>query len=193
MARNMQQNRPCRRLALWGLAVLAILVLVAAGCFTEPQQSSDPEQQSPDISSQPTVTEKTVTLYFSDEQAMYLKPETRVVTSSQKPLEQVIVEELIKGPRDSKLQITVPKEARLISVQVVDKTAQLNFSREFQSKHWGGSTGEMMTLYSITNSLCKLDGIEKVQFLLEGEQVESILGHSDTTMPIAPNWDLIAK
>jgi hypothetical protein len=91
------------------------------------------------------------------------------------------------------LFMTVPKEAKLISVEVVDGVAYVNFNKEFQTKHWGGSAGEAMTLYSITNSLVKLPDIDKVQFLLEGKKQESILGHADTTEPISPNWTMVKE
>lgn len=36
-------------------------------------------------------------------------------------------------------------------------------------KHTGGEREELLTIYSIVNSLCKLDQIDRVQFLVEGK------------------------
>ncbi len=183
-------------MAALAVALAAVLVLATGGCLrSEPQRMpvKSSEQNKPDISAQPQETLAKVTLYFGDGEATYLVPEEREVAKETRPLEEVVIEELIKGPQNPDLTRTVPQEAKLLSVKVVDGVAYVNFSKEFQTKHWGGSAGELMTLYSITNSLAELPGIEKVQFLLEGETQEAILGHADTTQPIEPNWELVKE
>lgn len=147
----------------------------------------------PEISPRPAETKHRVTLYFGDNQAMYLIPEEREVTKGDETLEAVIIRELIKGPRKAGSTRTIPEGTRLLSVSVVNGVAYVNFSREFQTKHWGGSAGERMTIFSVVNSLCKLPGIQKVQFLLEGNKQEAILGHGDTSRPISPDWNLVQK
>lgn len=156
----------------------------------EPGVGNGTDSQKPEISPKPAETRHRVTLYFGDKQAMYLIPEEREVTKGDETLEAVIVRELIKGPQKAGSTRTIPDGTRLLSVSVVNGVAYVNFSREFQTKHWGGSAGERMTIYSVVNSLCKLPGIQKVQFLLEGNRQEAILGHLDTTRPLSPNWNL---
>ena len=204
-----------RRLA-WklgmGLFVLALTVLLTltTGCWDQEkaqqnaQQSQENEikiadtaenkensETKPDISAEPKEEKEKITLYFGDQDAMYLIPEERVVVKGNKKLEEVVIEELIQGPKNPDLFQTVPKEAKLISLEVVDGVAYVNFNQDFQTKHWGGSAGELMTVYSITNSLAELPEIDKVQFLLEGKKQEAILGHADTTEPLAPNYRMV--
>ena len=194
-----------------GMLILSLTILLTlVGCKNQetskqPQEnqtkiadSTDKNEQNdgtskPDISAEPKETKEKVTLYFGDKEAMYLVPEEREVVVGNKKLEEVVIAELIQGPRKADTFQTVPKEAELISVEVVDGIAYVNFNQEFQTKHWGGSAGEAMTLYSITNSLAKLPDIEQVQFLLEGKKQEAILGHADTTEPISPNWSMIKE
>jgi len=194
-----------------GFLVLALTVLLTlTGCKnlkssqqpennqTKTADTTDKEGREngaskPDISAEPKETTEKITLYFADKDAMYLVPEEREVTAGNKKLEEVVVTELIKGPLKSNIFQTVPKEAKLISLEVVDGIAYVNFNQEFQTKHWGGSAGETMTLYSITNSLAKLPGIEKVQFLIEGKKEDAILGHTDTTEPLGPNWSMVKE
>ncbi|MEW6572998.1 MAG: GerMN domain-containing protein [Bacillota bacterium] len=151
----------------------------------------DLEGPKPDISSEPAETKVKVTLYFGDKQAMYLVPEEREVVKGNQTLEEVVVNELIKGPLNPELVKTIPDGTILRSVQVVDGIAYVNFSKDFQTKHWGGSAGETFTLYSVINSLAKLEGIQKVQFLLEGEKMGTLAGHIETTEPMAPQWNLV--
>lgn len=158
-----------------------------------PQAAGAADTRTPEIGAKPTPTKQRVTLYFGDRQAMYLIPEEREVVKGEETLEAVIIRELIKGPQKPDSVRVMPEGTRLLSVSVVNGVAYVNFSKEFQTKHWGGSAGERMTIYSIVNSLCKLPGIGKVQFLLEGKKEEAILGHLDTSRTLAPNWDLVKR
>lgn len=176
------------RFKFGGIILVLILMIVTIGCATKQDiQKSDPKQ--PPISSKPIQQKETVKLYFSDNQAMFLKPEVREVTVQGEPLAEVVVKELIKGPTEKDLLKTVPPETKLLSLQVEDGIAYLNLSKEVQTKHWGGTTGEMMTVYSIANTLTDLNiGIKKVQFLVEGEKQETLVGHLGTFEPITPDW-----
>jgi germination protein M len=87
----------------------------------------------------------------------------------------------------------MPQNARLRRVWVEEGVAYVDFSREFQTEHWGGSTGDTFTLFSVVNSLTELPGIEAVQFLVEGKIEEAVLGHTDTTEPIKRREDLIGR
>ncbi len=183
------------------VVLAAALLFAGGGCASRDSDAGQPGEggdgAKPDISAKPAEIRQKVTLYFSkhfpDKNDEFLVPEEREVTKGDEPLEAVIVRELIKGRGKEGLSRTVPEGTRLLSVSVVDGVAYVNFSREFQNKHWGGTAGERMTIYSVVNSLCELPGIDKVQFLLEGEKQESILGHMGTTVLIAPDRDLIAE
>lgn len=191
------------RLSILLLLLLVFAVINAVGCGQQSskiQGPTDPTTQTdgsgagqPDISAKPVPSTATATLYFGDKEAMYLVPVERQITKGTETLETAIINELIRGPLDSGLSRTVPAETKLLSVSVLDGTAYVNFSKEFKTKHWGGSSGETITIYSVVNSLGKLPGIQKVQFLLEGQKVESIFGHNDTSVPFAPDWNLAYK
>lgn len=181
-------------------AVLAVVLAAGAYCYisgkteeTKPTESPKPNTEAPEPQTgpEPEQTKLKITLYFGDNQAMYLIPEEREVVKRNQMLEEVVLNELIKGPRNPELVRTIPAGTRLLSVQVVDGIAYVNFSKEFQTRHWGGSAGETFTLYSVINSLAKLEGIQKVQFLLEGKKMATLAGHIETTEPMAPQWNLV--
>jgi len=172
------------------VAMLMILALTLTGCGKNDVTAPQNGNQNPNPT--PAPTKQKVTLYFGDDQATYLEPEERMITRGDEPLEQAVVRELIKGPQKQGLVKTVPAETKIISLTVADGVAKVNFSQEFQTKHWGGSAGETMTLYSVVNSLGELPGIDQVQFLLEGEPKESILnGNMDTSAPLEPDYSLV--
>lgn len=182
-----------------GLVLLVVLCLLVAtaitGCSSwgkdKQKQGDDPDNQQPQLATMEVV------LYFSDDQAMYLVPEKRNITIEEEANDEVlatsIVKELIAGPRNKELNATIPAEATILSVKINEGVASADFSKELQSKHWGGSTGEGMTLNSIANTLTELDSIDKVQLLIEGKKVESLVGHWDTTVPLERNEDIINK
>ncbi len=187
------------------VTALAALLILAAGCgLTGSQDKKDMGQdkprveeqdksETPPVSPQPTEEQVEITLYFSDDQAMFLKPEKRTVEKGGKPLAELLIEQLIAGPRTEGLHRTIPEEAKLISVEIVDGVAFVNFSREMQTKHWGGSTGERMTSQSVAHTLAQLPEVEKVQFLIEGKKEEAIWGHGYTGEPIAPEAEIISE
>ena len=185
------KNRKMGVLAL--AAGFLLMTTLAVGCSKAPETRPGQQQDKPPISSQPAESKVTVTLYFSDDQAMYLVPEQREVTKRGETLEEVIVTELINGPVDAGLARTIPREAKLLSVSVVDNVAYVNFSKEFRTKHWGGSTGETHTIYSVVNSLTELDGIDKVQFLLDGDNMDTLAGHFETSEPIGPSMSIVKE
>ena len=172
--------------------MMLLLVSLVSGCGNQDGKLS-PGTNPPPAS--PAAEEKMskITLYFSNNQAEKLVAEQREVMVKDESLAEAVVKELIKGPREKDLVKTIPEETRLLSLTVSEGVAQVNFSQEFQTKHWGGSSGESMTVYSVTNSLAEIDGIKKVQFLIDGKQVESLAGHIDLTQPITPDKDLIKK
>lgn len=187
------------RNALAGLALLGIAcMLFASGCSTAVLGASDgkgqgkqgtPSTGAPDPNPNPSKRTVEVTLYFSDDQAMEVLPEKRTVEltedEAQMPVEKIAVLELLKGPKDANLRKTMPPEAELLSIEVKDGVAILDFSQEFQTKHWGGSAGETMTIDSLVYTLTEIEGIDKVQVLIEGKAIESLAGHYDWSEPFS--------
>ena len=131
-----------------------------------------------------------VVLYFSDNNAMYLVSEARRVSVKEgERMSKVIVEELLKGPKDKKLLPTLPAEISVLSTETKDGICFVNLSADFMTKVAGGTTGETLAVYSIVNSLCELKDVDKVQILLEGKKIEQ-LGHMDLSEPLGRNDNL---
>lgn len=128
---------------------------------------------------------KTVKLYFSNEGATALVPEEREIeVSPTQPVEKAIMEQLITGPKKEGHISTVPPETKIRDITTTeDGICYVDLSAEFVTKHNGGTTGEMITIYSIVNSLTELENVKKVQFLIEGEKQEEYKGYIDFSKP----------
>jgi spore germination protein GerM len=133
--------------------------------------------------------ENKVKLYFSSVDANYLKVEERVLDENDDFYLQLF-KELIDGPENKGLGRTIPQGSKLLDYQLEGKVLTLNFSLELRNNHWGGSTGETMTIYSIVNTYTSLEEIESVKILLGGEEVETLVGHLDLTQPLMYNQKL---
>jgi germination protein M len=141
---------------------------------------------------QPVPTEEIVeiNLYFSDSQAMYLVAEKRKISQIPSLARQAVIE-LIKGPESSDLYPTIPEETQVNEVYIVDDIAYIDLSEEIFKNHPGGSSGELMTVYSIVNTLTEIPPIKGVQILVGENEIKSLVGHIDISMPLLRDEDWI--
>ena len=138
-------------------------------------------------------SERLATLYFSAPGGEGLQPEARTISASANSADEIrsVVEALIEGPRRG-LVASISPEVRLLNVYVVDQLVVLDFSPEIQTTHVGGSVAELLTIYSLVNTLTlNFPTIDAVQLLVEGETVDTLNGHVDTRYPFRHNPDWV--
>ena len=135
----------------------------------------------------------TATLCFGDETGRNLIKEHRIITSGQSPEKkaETLLQELLKGPI-SRGTRTLPQQTHELGVTFDKAVLTVDFSPELKKNHPGGSAAEILTVYSIVNTLTmNILEVRKVQFLIEGEKIDNIAGHIDCRQPIAPRPDII--
>jgi len=136
-----------------------------------------------------------ISLYFSTEDAAYLAEEKRDLPKEEEVGDQIklVVKELIKGPASSNLFPTLPGETVLREVYIEEGTCFLDFGQELRDNHPGGSSGEELTIFSLVNTLTQnFSQIERVQILIEGKEVETLVGHIDLSSPLREKKSLLA-
>lgn len=138
------------------------------------------------------LVEKKIDIYFANNTAEYLVVEKKVIDPEADLYFQIFAK-LKAGPESDKLSKTIPNGSKLLDYSIKRDKLILNFNAAFRSNHWGGSTGELMTVYSIVNSYTSLTEIESVKILIEGEGIVSLAGHLDLTEPLIYNQRLIDK
>jgi len=148
------------------------------------------EEERKEVQPVPTEEMVEVTLYFSDSQAMYLVPEKRKILQTYSLARQAVIE-LIKGPENSDLYSTIPEGTQINEIYIADDIAYIDLSEEIFKNHPGGSSGELMTVYSIVNTLTEIPPIKGVQILVGGNERESLIGHIDISMPLLRDEDWI--
>jgi hypothetical protein len=69
----------------------------------------------------------------------------------------------------------------------------VNLSKEAAQGAAGGSESELITVYSVVNSLTvNFPAIKRVQILIEDKPAPTLWGHVDLTRPLPPDMTLLA-
>jgi hypothetical protein len=136
-----------------------------------------------------------VTLYFSDANERFLAPEKRQIPKEKDTAGQAreLVKALLEGSK-TQLVNTFPAHTELQNVKIeAGRKAYVSFNKSFVKNHPKGSTSEMATIYSLTNTLtANLPDLKEVTLLVDGKELSSIGGHVDTRHPFTNNKDLLA-
>ncbi len=190
-----------------GLLVLLLAVVLTAPRWTRLLTRTVPgeegaEDGAPAPAAEPEAAQGveqkiTVKLFFLAPDQPALLIEDREVAYSADLARQVrtVVEELVKGPqKTSGLVGTLPAETRVIdSFVTAAGVAYVDLSKEAAEKHPGGSRGELLSVYSIVNSLtANFPAVKRVQILVEDRQVATLAGHVDLTRPLTPDMTFLA-
>jgi hypothetical protein len=107
-------------------------------------------------------------LYFPDNNAEKLHLELRELLVTNAGTARAAVEGLIEGPL-SNLQPSIPDGTQLLDISILNGVCTVDFSQAFVDNHISGSSNDLMTVYSIVNTLTEFNTIDKVQFLIEGK------------------------
>ena len=135
-----------------------------------------------------------LTLYFPDNDALYLYPEIRELEVQDKELlAQTVLEELFKGPTLENLSPSLDGENLVLSVSVSEGICTVDFDDDFILLNSGGTTRENFAIGSIVNSLCELEDVEQVKINIGGNTSSAFGGHFTLEAPFAFQENLIGK
>lgn len=137
------------------------------------------------------VNKVAVNLYFGDNNADKLYLEKRSIDVFNKALARASILALIEGPKTNLIP-SIPAGTKLLGINLKNGICTVNLSKEFILNHSGGSAGELLTLYSIVNTLTEFKTIKSVAILVEGQAGKS-LGNIILSTPLKRNSDLIKK
>ena len=185
-----------KKRGIWKIVLLLIIIGIGFSAFYLFRQEIF-DSAKPWFAKRGILREKKgILLYFSDGPGEYLIAEKREILKRDDVEEEAAeaIDELIKGPK-GKLIPTVPHQTKLLDVDLgKDGVARVSFSGSLSKDHPGGSSAEMMTIYSIVNSLAlNFPQIKRVQFLIEGKEIDSITGHLSLRRAVPPKRDLIKR
>lgn len=104
-----------------------------------------------------------------------------------------LVETLLAAEPPAPLSRTLPAGAAVRGVYVSDRNEVfVDLDPTVRDKHPGGSMQELLTVYSIVNTLLvNLPTMAEVQILIDGQEVDTLAGHVDLRRPLRKNERLI--
>jgi spore germination protein GerM len=171
------------------VVILAGVVLIAVGLgwlWAKRSADSVPAGAVDTYTSAFGVQRKPVHLYFADSSGTYLSAEQRVV--EQPPdvasAARKLVAALIRGPQGEGTR-TLPRKADLRALYFTsDGVAYVDFKADALDFHPGGVETELLTIFSIVDTLVlNLDDIKQVKFLIGGQEAATLAGHVDISRP----------
>jgi spore germination protein GerM len=101
-------------------------------------------------------------------------------------------QEIVKAqiaPPTAPLVSAVPAGTALRALYLTPNgSAYVDLSHDVVTAHPGGSLDELLTVYSIVNALTmNLPAVTSVQVLVDGKEVDTLVGHVDLRRPLAKN------
>lgn len=117
-----------------------------------------------------------VTLYYADEAGMLLLTEKRTVPSMNRQdlaqSAQLLLELLLSSPRSGGMQMALPPGTAILDdLSVENGICTVDFNDDFYANRPEAEQAEQLTLLSVVNTLCELDGIKQVQFYVQGKKL----------------------
>ena len=195
--------RPSRPTILIALSLVLLLLVIGllAPRWTRLLTRTVPEEEAADDAQRPREEEPAavgrtinVKLFFQAAGQPGLAMEERTVpfSSDLGAQLQAVVAELVQGSK-SGLVPTLPPETKVLDVFVSARgVAYVDVSKE-AAVGTGGSHEELLSVYSIVNSLTvNFPAVKRVQILVDDHPVTTLAGHVDLSRPLPPDMTLLA-
>lgn len=161
---------------------------------TDDEGGDQSEEETADSSLAP-LPRRTVEIYFPSLAEQGLVSEFREIFATATAGDQIkqILADLISGPTKDKATRALPGGTRLRQAYVLESgVAWLDFSAELTQGLTGGSEVELMTVFSVVNSVvANVKQVRRVGFLVNGQPVETLNGHIHLLNPLRPDFSLI--
>lgn len=168
-----------RNLMILGGALILAVAIYTIIAFVRPSgERSNGDRQSRTVQ---------VTIYYpnpeyvrtgKEEMPRVLPVEREIELKQGESLAQSVMDLLANPPLDSE---TTLGKINVLGVEVDEETAYVNFSSQ---ELYGGSLEETLLIEQVVRTLTGLPDINQVQFLVDGEPSETLMGHYGVESPL---------
>lgn len=154
---------------------------------TEPEKPKEPLP----VENEKIEKSMNVKVYYPDDSGMRLvEVEREVVVDDTTDKYTAAVESLLEEPDEDNLTKIFPNNAAIRSVTVENGLAIVDLDGKFLKNFVGGSTGEELLVGSVVDTLTNFPEVTRVQFLVDGKEIETLSGHMDLSTPLERMKDL---
>jgi spore germination protein GerM len=159
----------------------------------EPAAQAQSREEEPARGAERTIN---VQLFFpaADRPGLVLEERAVPFASELSVQLRTVVEELARGSRGGFLPSLGPG-TRVLDVFVSGAgVAYVNLSKEAAQDQPGGSEAELLSVYSVVNSLTtSFPAVKRVQILIDDHSASTFNGHLDLSRPLPPDPTLLAS
>lgn len=159
-----------------------LIIIIAVGGFfgikwvkEQRQEETIGDEYTPEAEiSEEQARQTIVSLYFPDKETKKLTPEARLVDIKELlnlPYEK-LMELLIQGPKNDKLEKIIPEETKVLRTFMEGDCLVLDLTKNFLNYEMEQYNSKDNLINSIVNTLTELTEVNKVKFLIEGEENE---------------------
>jgi spore germination protein GerM len=181
--------------ALLAVGLLALVLLGPRLLRTPPVATTTTEAPGA-VAAAADVRKIRAQLFYVSEDGVTLTGVEQEVVYGEGPVEQAkrLVEAQLATPAPP-LVSAVPQGTKLRAIFVTNTgDAYLDLSGELRANHPGGTTNEILAVYSLVNALtANLPAVTNVQILIDGKEVDTLGGHLDLRRPIAQDTRWITQ
>ena len=132
--------------------------------------------------------------YISDDGMQLVGFERRLERNAELTAQARIILEAQLAEPPAPLLSPIPPGTRLLNFYLTERgDAFVDLSEDVTLAHTGGSLEELFTVYAIVNAVTtNLPEINAVQLLVNGEEVDTLVGHVDLQSPLERNMQWVA-
>jgi len=213
MANKRKPSRHNQEKILFALMALIVIGLIVSGYFlfvrkilpeltaqtqTDQQTAIASQTQQTDVSSQqefiPADEAHTLKIYFGQKSKDLLASENRIVRKRSMLIAQArqIIETVLEGPTSNSFYPVIPKGTTLRGLFFDSGVFTVDLSKEFAEISNFGAAEQILSVYSLVNSLTELDPRARVRFLINGSEPSVDNGHVDISQTLTRNEDLVS-
>jgi hypothetical protein len=184
------------RIVGWAVVIVVVAGALGAALYLVPRWLAETAERpaAPEAAPPPAARHIKATLYYVSDDGLRLVPLERDVPYGDGVLDQAkrIIEAQLQ-PVQAPLTSAVPPGTTLREVYLSERgEAFVDLSPEVSSAHPGGALNELLTVYSIVDSLTtNLPAVTGVQILVDGHEVDTLAGHVDLRRPLPKSTLLI--
>ena len=174
------------------LPIIVLITIVLTGCDKYDVVSQDNENY-PIITPFLKGENKEVVFYYPNSDLEYLVTETvKIEIEYEKDTFEIVARELLDKLRIIGENELISNKADLIAIDVVGGTAYVNFTKELVNGNMSESE-EALLLYSIVNTISRLESVEDVQILIEGKDKSTFCKYYSIRIPLKPSMLIVNR
>lgn len=116
-----------------------------------------------------------ISLYFINKETKEINPEARTIKVNlliNDPYK-YLLEQLIEGPKNEKLEKGIPENTKLNKVELKEDILYIDFSKEFIENAPKGKENEQRIIETIVKTVTELNEVNYIKILIDGKENEA--------------------